>query len=151
MTSLLFIIANFLCTQVADSVGTVVVNSMPTNAEVFLDDINTGFSTPCTLRQVNIGMHTLAIKLADYAPWRGDIDVTSLDTVLVNISLFPITRPLVPKGPPVWMQQRNPWKTALIWTAIISVVSLGGYYAYESLTKPEDSSASITVIIDELP
>lgn len=52
--------------------GNLQINSNPTGAQVFLDGRDTGQETPCLLKDIEAGSHTITLKQENYQ----DIDVT---------------------------------------------------------------------------
>ncbi len=56
--------------------GTVDIKSVPSGADIFLDDSLTGAKTDCVLEDVPFGHHELRLALTDYVEWKHEIDLT---------------------------------------------------------------------------
>lgn len=63
--------------------GTIIINSNPSGARIFLNNRDTGFSTPCTLKFVPIGYYNLTLKLYRY-------DYYTIGISINHTTTFPI-------------------------------------------------------------
>jgi PEGA domain len=69
--------------------GTLIVNSVPIDAKVFIDDVDTGSTAPDTILGTSLGIHKVRLSLAGYKDWIGTVHVISGSIV----SIFEILTP----------------------------------------------------------
>ncbi|WP_082122661.1 PEGA domain-containing protein [Methanoculleus sediminis] len=81
---LLTLIASCGCTSVSPSLIT--VSSEPNGAEVYLDSEYHG-STPCSISDVSVGVHSIELRHPDYITWKGEVTVGSGESVVVSTAL----------------------------------------------------------------
>ncbi len=72
-----------------EKVGSISIESDPTEAKVYLDGNDTGQVTSCTLSNIKVGLHDLKIDLETYGQWKGQIEVKENQTVKVSAKLAP--------------------------------------------------------------
>ncbi len=65
------------CTPTTPTTGKIDVNSTPTGAKVYLDEVDTGQVTPIILTNIEVGIHTIKLDKYHYKIWE--------DTVTVNV------------------------------------------------------------------
>ncbi len=69
------------------SYGSIVVKSKPTNASVFLDNVNQKLRTPCTLKNIQEGEHKIKIAKKGYEAVEVSRNVTSDKPAQVSVTL----------------------------------------------------------------
>jgi serine/threonine protein kinase len=52
--------------RVAPSMGSIVIDSKPSGAQVFIDGANTGNVTPCTIEEISTGRHSIKVSKRGY-------------------------------------------------------------------------------------
>jgi hypothetical protein len=57
--------------------GTLIVNSAPNEAKIFIDDVDTNSTTPDTSLGISPGIHKVRLTLAGYKDWIGTVHVIS--------------------------------------------------------------------------
>jgi hypothetical protein len=57
--------------------GTLIINSAPNEAKIFIDDVDTGSVTPDTSLGISPGIHKIRLSLAGYKDWIGTVHVIS--------------------------------------------------------------------------
>ena len=81
--------------------GSVQVTSLPSRAEVYLDNEYRG-TTPCTINNLEPGSHSIELRSPGYQDWSSRIsvsrDVTNVEATLTPLSPSPVPSP-VPKTP----------------------------------------------------
>lgn len=74
--------------------GTLIVDSFPTKADVFIDDKATGEVTPITFQNITPGVHRIRIAKQNYRSWEKSLDVRSeLVTFANNVWLLREAKP----------------------------------------------------------
>jgi hypothetical protein len=68
--------------------GSIYVSSIPASAQIWLDGINTGKVTPDSISNLNIGNHTLILKLTDYLNDTATVKVQDGSTIMINKTLL---------------------------------------------------------------
>ncbi len=63
--------------------GKIFIDSSPPQAEIWLDNKNTGYLTPDTLKKVSVGLHTLTLKKTKYYDWTTQVTVEEGVTTLI--------------------------------------------------------------------
>jgi hypothetical protein len=69
------------------SYGAIVVQSHPSGARIYLDNIDTGYITPATLQTVTSGNHTIRCSLAGYYDNSTVVPVTPLQLFYISLDL----------------------------------------------------------------
>jgi len=69
--------------------GNLIINSVPIDAKVFIDDIDTKSITPDSVIDMDPGIHTVKLTLAGYQDWMGTINVISGSIVSIFETLTP--------------------------------------------------------------
>lgn len=88
--------------------GTLVVNTNPSGAYVFLDNLFKGI-TPLTLPSVQPGQHTLIVRMNDYSDATRPVTITGGNTTDMIIEMVPIAQPTKePTQTPLPTQTRAP-------------------------------------------
>lgn len=67
------------------------ISSMPEGALVFVDDRVEG-TTPCTIRDIRAGEHTVSINLTGHHTWLSSIDVEGSRTTRISAILQPVPK-----------------------------------------------------------
>jgi hypothetical protein len=75
---------------------TLLVESSPVGAEVFVDGIRTGLLTPCLVTNVSEGVHRITVSVPGYIPGEALIDI-------------PVSRDVMVKAPARFFLERYPW------------------------------------------
>jgi len=70
-------------------VGSIQINSTPDGATIYLDNQNTGQTTPATLTNVSVGSHTVKLVKERYQDWETTVNVVKNQTATVNATLKP--------------------------------------------------------------
>jgi len=79
-------------TMVAETpTGTLVVNSTPDGAAIWIDDTNTGETTDHTFSDYETGTYDIELKLTGYADWDSTVTVSDGATTTVNPTLEEVT------------------------------------------------------------
>lgn len=78
--------------------GTLVVQSNPTNVQVYLDDAYKGI-TPVTLTGLSTGSHTVQLKLPGFEDWTSLVMITTDGQQLVSGTLPRLSSASVPQQP----------------------------------------------------
>ncbi len=91
--------------------GSLEVSSTPGGAQVWLDSVNTGWTTYCLLESLPTGPHVLQLKKTGYSDWDTTIAVVLDSTVAVAGSLGKLQGMLrvhsVPTGAQVWLDNSS--------------------------------------------
>jgi hypothetical protein len=92
--------ANLVQITPTTSVGTLVISSSPSAAEVYVDNVFRGY-TPLTLNDISPGSHAITLMLAGYQNWLGTVQVSAGQTTSVTGTLVPnpTTVPTTTKAP----------------------------------------------------
>ncbi|MFQ5768914.1 MAG: PEGA domain-containing protein [bacterium] len=69
-------------------VGSIFVDSVPSGANIFLDNAKTGKITPDTLKNVAVGTHTIKLTRNNYADTTLTVTVTANEVTNVSITMF---------------------------------------------------------------
>lgn len=69
--------------------GNLIINSVPIDAKVFVDDIDTKSITPDTVIGMDPGIHTVKLTLAGYKDWAGTVNIISGSIVSIFETLTP--------------------------------------------------------------
>lgn len=77
--------------------GSIFVKSQPPGAAVFLDNVNTGLKTPCTLKNVVEGKHRVKLLKKGYKPEEVSSDVTAAEQATINVTLTKLSTPVAEK------------------------------------------------------
>jgi hypothetical protein len=76
------------CTIIVETrYGSIYIQSTPTGASVFLDGVDTGKTTPCTITDVIVGNHTIRLEYYHYKNQEGTVTVNANATTSINWSL----------------------------------------------------------------
>ncbi len=75
--------------------GTLIVDSTPTNAEVFVDGRATGETTPTTFQELSSGQHTIEVRKTGYTPWKKTLDMRAERVTFANHIHLWRTEPVV--------------------------------------------------------
>jgi serine/threonine protein kinase len=67
--------------------GSITVKSTPPDALVFLDGVNTGLRTPCTLKDVEEGSHKVKVAKKNYETAKVNRNVTANKTSSISVTL----------------------------------------------------------------
>lgn len=84
-------ILNYTLAPAGAATGSVEFVSVPSGAEIFLDDTDQGVKTPYTITNVPAGKHTFALTLIGYNDTTGEVDVVGGSTAQVYATLSPVT------------------------------------------------------------
>ena len=69
--------------------GTLIVNTVPIGAKVFINDVNTNSISPYTTLGVSPGIHKMKLSLAGYKDWIGTVNVITGSIVSIFETLIP--------------------------------------------------------------
>jgi hypothetical protein len=69
--------------------GTLIVNSVPVGAKVFIDDVNTNSISPYTILGMPPGIHKMKLSLAGYKDWIGTVNIITGSIVSIFENLIP--------------------------------------------------------------
>ena len=64
--------------------GTIILDSTPSNARIFLDGKMMSATTPTTLQNITPGWHHLRIEKADYTSWSKNLEIHAEQAVFAN-------------------------------------------------------------------
>jgi sugar lactone lactonase YvrE len=67
--------------------GNISITSNPTGAQVYLDGVDQGKTTNCTLTNISVGYHTLKLELENYGKWEGSVTVVEGQTANISATL----------------------------------------------------------------
>jgi len=68
--------------------GTIVVGSQPSSADVRLDGVDAGLSTPATFTGVTPGVHQVSVSIPGFEPWGQTVSVAADATTTVEAALL---------------------------------------------------------------
>ena len=97
------------------STGKISLVSMPSGADVFLNNAHRG-PTPITLHSLEPGSYTLLVRLSGYRDWQSDVRVSAGETVEIKATLIqkpPSDRPQ--SGIPAYLTLGSLTIAALLW------------------------------------
>lgn len=83
-------VAAFVQASGGPQTGTLVIDSNPQGAQVFLDGEDLDHQTPLTIENVPEGDHTVKLTLTGYLDWQKTVHVTAGQTTQVNATLTPV-------------------------------------------------------------
>lgn len=69
--------------------GTLIVNSIPIGAKIFIDDIDTYSTTPDTTTNISSGIHKVKLSLTGYNDWTGTVNIITGSMVSIFETLIP--------------------------------------------------------------
>jgi len=72
---------------IALAYGTIIVRSTPKGASVIVDGVNKGFTTPCAIENVEVGLHRIKIEKSGFKPIEVTRDVMAKKAVQVIVNL----------------------------------------------------------------
>ncbi len=78
---------NYPLSPVGIATGNIQFVSVPSNAEIFIDDRDQGLKTPVTINGLPAGIHTFALKLAGFNHFNGNVTVVGGSTTPVYAEL----------------------------------------------------------------
>jgi len=64
--------------------GSIDINSTPTGAKVYLDEVDTGQVTPIILTNIEVGSHTIKLDKYHYKIWEDTVTVNADETTYLN-------------------------------------------------------------------
>ena len=70
--------------------GYLYISSAPIGAKIFIDDVDSGLTTPSTIQDISIGTHTYKLTLSEYNDVTGTFDITAGKIAIVEIELIPL-------------------------------------------------------------
>jgi len=147
--------------QKEPATGSIDVSSVPTGADVYLDDSLTGMKTNCVLQDVPFGRHMLKLALEGYAIWERNVEVSEDNTQLeVNAGLSDamgaINITSEPAGAWVWLNgdstghQTNCLITDLYAGNYIIHLELEGYYDWQdTVTLEDEDTLTVNAVLVE--
>lgn len=124
--------------------GSLSVSSMPSGAQVFLNNVNRGV-TPLTISQLQPRTYSVTLKKTDYKDWKGNVTIMSgkqshLSRVLVSIyGTLNVTSN--PPGAQVFLNNANKGVTPLT----INRLSAGTYSVILRKTGYQDWTGSVAI------
>ncbi|MBD3285674.1 PQQ-binding-like beta-propeller repeat protein [candidate division WOR-3 bacterium] len=73
--------------ELTEATGTIIVNSDPEGAEIYLDESSTGLFTSDTLTEVPAGDRDIKLSLTDYQDWDTTVNLSDDETITINAVL----------------------------------------------------------------
>lgn len=130
--------------------GAIQVNSTPSGATIYLDEVNTNHLTNYLLTNIPVGSHTIKLLKSDYLDWQDTVVVVEDDTVELSATLIQkkgaIRVSSKPVGASVWLDAINTYKTT---NCVLTNVSVGSHSVKLTKTDYENFETTITVVQDE--
>ncbi len=68
--------------------GSLTVNSIPTSARIFIDDVDTGLNTPHDIMELTSGVHKIKLTLPGYKDWIGTVNIIQGSIVSITEELI---------------------------------------------------------------
>lgn len=111
---------------VSQNKGSINFASTPGGAEIFVDDVDQGITTPSILTDVSAGIHTYILRLSGYNDYTGTVEVFDNQTAGVSVSIVPaegcIFFNTIPQGARIFIDNAD---TGQVTPALICGLSLG--------------------------
>ncbi|MDN7025602.1 PEGA domain-containing protein [Methanoculleus sp. FWC-SCC1] len=131
--------------------GTLEVESSPAGALVYLDDENTGFLTPCTIRDLTVGSHAVRVEKDGYGETREQwIYLKALATERVSFDLLPLQGSIavssLPAGAAIILDGNE---TGTVTDTTLEGVSVGEHTLLLVLEGYENATLAVTVEAEE--
>jgi len=139
--------------------GTMIVNSLPQGADVYLDDSLTG-QTNCIFEDVESGSYLLRLKLEGYSDWKDTVVVEKDDTIVVDVDLSALGKIFIhstPQGAQIHLDDSLTGKTT---DCVLEHVlpgerkielTLEGHWAWEGVLDIEpDEVETLTIVLQEV-
>ena len=132
--------------------GSVLLQSTPSGAQVFLDGINTGKLTPSTIQNIGEGLHQFTLKLSGYKDTTFNITIIRNQQVNKNITLTKeITTGSVllqssPSGAQIFLDGTN---TSKLTPSTIQDLEEGSHPFTLKLSGYKDTTFNVTVIREQ--
>jgi len=131
-------------------VGSIEINSTPTDADVFLDDSTTGLATDCILEEVSEGEHTIKLVLTGYSDWDTTVTVERNDALTIAAVLSTATGNIEvnsdPKGAAIWLDGDS---TGHVTDFVLVDVTAGSHVIKLTKEGYADWVDTVTVIEDQ--
>ncbi len=130
-----------------EATGTLEVESGPAGALVYLDDENTGLLTPCTIRDLETGSHSVRVVKEGYSesPERW-IDLKAFTTEEVSFNLVPLQGSIavssLPAGALILLDGNE---TGAVTDTTLEGVSVGEHTLVLVLDEYENATLTVTV------
>ncbi|MFC1687915.1 PEGA domain-containing protein [Patescibacteria group bacterium] len=117
----------------SDQTGTVIVTSEPPDASVYLDGDWTGQTTPATLKEIAIGVHTIEISDHYSESYKEEVTVTENQTTYVDVQIA--TKLALESNPSGAIIVLNDSVTTYVTPHIFEGLPLSGYYSIRLLKE----------------
>lgn len=103
--------------ETSNSTGSIQVTSVPSGAQVFIDSINTGLITNCTVTEVSVGSHLVTLYRDGYVGYETTVNVSegSIATVSGSLDRHTLTV-LQPTADTIWTKGDSveiKWETGI--------------------------------------
>jgi len=118
--------------------GSIEINTNPSGAKIFLDGVDTAYTTPRTLTNVSVGTHIITLTLTGYLKYSNIINVKAKQTTELNVNLTPI---IIPPSTPAFFLTGISVLPSTMDLAIGESQAISSVTAYYS----DSSSASINL------
>ncbi len=134
-----------------EATGALEVESSPAGGTVYLDDENTGQLTPCTIRDLEIGSHSVRVEKDGYAAsqerW---ITVKALETGQITFDLLPLQGSIavssLPTGAAIVLDGNE---TGNVTDTILEEVAVGEHTIVLFREGYENATTTVTAVADE--
>jgi len=137
--------------------GTLKISSVPTGAVLWLDDKNTGKSTPLTVENLSTGVHKVVLKLDGYEDGVREVDVdssqytecsitlkqkvSSVSSSVVQTGMLKVSS--TPSGASIWLDGKNTGKTT---PEVLEELSAGKHTVVLKLSGYRETSKSVAIV-----
>ena len=125
-------------------IGSLAISSVPSGAKIFINGNETECVTPYTLKNLNLGVYLIKLKLPGYIPWSESVSVS---TNQVNATLTPAKGLIYvdsePTGATIFLDGVN---TSKLTPSIFENIRSGNYEIKLTLQNHEDWIGTVKVI-----
>ena len=132
------------------TMGSISIQSNPTGAKIYLDDVDTGFVTPKTISNVPVGSHVIRCSLSGYSDNSQTVSVSEGQTAMVSLDLVsapPFTGSISiqsnPTGAKIYLDDAD---IGFVSPKTISNVPVGSHVIRCSLSGYSDNSQTVSVL-----
>jgi len=144
--------------------GTLVINSSPVEANIWLDETNTAYLTPHTFENIASGSHLIKLKKNGYYDWIDTLNVAIDETLTVNaeLELIPPTGSLYisswPNGALIWLNDESTGYTAphnfsnILADTYSIKLALDGYYDWiKDTVVVANQTTTVQGVLEPMP
>ncbi len=129
------------------SFGAIHITSIPTGADIFLDNLATGEKTNTTINNVAAGIHSVKLSLAGYVDYTDEIAVAAGQTAELNVTLAKATGSIqvnsTPTAAQVYLDATN---TNKITNCLLTRVEVGTHSIKLIKANYKEWEGNITVV-----